>query len=57
MSEVKYVFWIEVEDGAGGINEVRWSNLTKRQAQSMYKATDEKLRSDNVKTYGWEEQK
>ena len=57
MNETKYVFWIEVEDGAGGINEVRWSNLTKRQAQSMYKATDEKLRSDNVKTYGWEEQK
>ena len=57
MSEKKYAFWIEVIDGAGGESEVRWANLTKRQAVSMYKATDEKLRSMNVKTYGWEEMK
>lgn len=53
----KYAFWIEVMDGAGGESEVRWAGLTLRQVQMMHKATDEKLRSMNVKTYGWEEMK
>lgn len=52
MSEVKYVFWIETEDG----QEVRWSNLTKTQATRMHAMTDANLPL-NIKRYGWEEQK
>lgn len=52
MNETKYAFFIETEDG----QEVRWSNLTKRQAESLYKWTDEHLPM-NIKTHGWEEVK
>lgn len=50
------MFWIEVEDGAGGINRVEWCNLTKRTAIMMYNLTRNDCRTDEVKRYGWGEQ-
>jgi len=53
---MKYIFWIEVEDGAGGINRVEWCNLTQRTAKMMYNLTDTNCHEHNVKRYGWGEQ-
>jgi hypothetical protein len=50
MSETKYVFWIELEDG----QEVRWSHLSLRQVQSMNAVTDKRLPL-NIKAFGWSE--
>lgn len=49
----RYVFWIEVLDGVGGLNLTEWRGLTKTQAERMHKATENHL-PDNVKAYGWE---
>lgn len=50
---MKYTFWIEVEDGAGGINCIEWRNLTKHTAVMMYNATARNCRTNEVKRYGW----
>lgn len=53
MSEEKrYVFFIAHNDG----QEFRWRNLTRRQAESMNKWTEEHIDWINVKSFGWGEQ-
>lgn len=49
-----YVFYMIVEDGAGGLNELTWTHLTKTEAMQMYKRTQDHMR-DPVKEYGWKE--
>ena len=52
----KYKFWIELENGAGGVDVVEWTNLTERTAKMMYNATRKNCRTNEVKRYGWEKQ-
>lgn len=52
MSDKKYAFWIELEDG----QEVRWSGLTKHQVTRMHLWTENRIPL-NIKAFGWEEQK
>lgn len=49
---MKYEFHIETIDGQC----IAWRNLTLKQARDMYAWTDKHM-PDNVKSYGWEEQK
>lgn len=46
----RYVFYICHDNG----NEIRWPGLTLKQAQCMYKWTQDATPLD-VRTYGWEE--
>lgn len=58
---MKYVFYIEVENDAESSPSpttiVEWRNLTKHTAVLMYNATAKNCRTNEVKRYGWEEQK
>ena len=58
---MKYVFWVEVENDAESSPSpttiVEWRNLTERTAKMMYNATARNCRTNEVKRYGWEEQK
>lgn len=52
MSEQKYAFWIELTDG----QEVRWSGLSKKKVIELHNMTEKRI-PDNIKSFGWEEQK
>lgn len=49
----RYEFFVHLNDG----QEVRWTNLTKRQAQTMYKWTTEHQLQGGFNSWGWEEVK
>ena len=54
----KYVFYIEVENGAGGVDVVEWTNLTERTAKMMYNATRKNCHylHNPLHSFGWEKQ-
>lgn len=56
---MKYKFWIEVDNGAGGSNLIEWVNLTQRTAKMMYNATagNSRYLDSDLMGYGWEVQK
>lgn len=52
---VKYMFYIEVENGAGGIDVIEWTGLTKHTAVIMYNATTKNCHylHNPLHGYGW----
>lgn len=38
-----------------GWEVVEWVHLTMQEAKTLHKQTERNCRTDNVKTYGWEE--
>lgn len=51
MNEHEFEFFIADKDGA----TFRWRNLTKRQAESMNKWTEDHIDWSNVASFGWGE--
>ena len=47
----RYVFFIVDTDGS----ELRWRNLTEKQARSLHKWTEEHIDWSNINSFGWEE--
>ena len=54
----KYKFWIELENGAGEVDVVEWTNLTERTAKMMYNATRKNCHYlyNPLHSFGWEKQ-
>ena len=50
--ETNYTFWIETNTG----EETYWDRLTKRQAEAMFKTTNDNA-PPNLKRWGWGESK
>lgn len=49
-----YRFYMEIKTETGW-EVVEWVHLTMQEAKTLHKQTERNCRTDNVKTYGWEE--
>lgn len=53
----KYTFFIEIQDGAGGLNRIEWTDLTERTAKTMYNTTIRSCHTWQLNSHGWAVQK